>query len=83
MVVSGDRAADDGAMVRQWALQGCGIVYKSRLDIADDLASGRLIDLFPEAQCEPVPLFAVYPSRQYQPARLQALLEFLQGAFAA
>lgn len=83
VVVSGDRAADDGAMVRQWALQGCGIVYKSRLDIADDLASGRLIDLFPAAQCEPVPLFAVYPSRQYQPARLQALLEFLQGAFAA
>ncbi|BBP04800.1 LysR family transcriptional regulator [Sulfuriferula plumbiphila] len=76
--VSGDRAADDGALVRKWTLQGFGIAYKSRLDIQSDLAAGRLIDLFPEARCEQVPLYAVYPSRQYQPARLKALLQFLQ-----
>ena len=80
VVVSGDRAADDGALVHQWALQGWGVALKSRLDIADDLASGRLIDLFPDADYEPAPLYAVYPSRQYQPARIKALLEFLQGA---
>lgn len=79
--VSGDRAADDGALVRKWALQGFGIAYKSRLDIQSDLAAGRLINLFPEAQCEQVPLYAVYPSRQYQPARLKALLQFLQETF--
>lgn len=81
VAVSGDRAADDGALVRQWALQGHGIVYKSRLDVADDLAAGRLIDLFPDARCEAAPLYAVYPSRQYPPARLQALLDHLQAAF--
>ena len=81
--VSGDRAADDGALVRKWALQGFGIAYKLRLDIYSDLASGQRIDLFPDAQCEQVPLYAVYPSRQYQPARLKALLEFLQQAFQA
>ena len=81
--VSGDRAADDGALVRQWALQGHGVAYKSRLDVQSDLTSGQLIDLFPEAQCEQVPLYAVYPSRQYQPARLKALLQFLQETFQA
>ena len=81
--VSGDRAADDGALVRQWALQGHGIAYKSRLDVQSDLTSGQLIDLFPEAQCEQVPLYAVYPSRQYQPTRLKALLQFLQETFQA
>lgn len=79
--VGGDRAADDGALVRKWALQGHGIAYKSRIDIQGDLAAGRLIDLFPEAKCEPAPLYAVYPSRRYQPARLKALLEFLEAAF--
>lgn len=79
--VSGDRAADDGALVRKWALKGYGIVYKSRLDMQADLDSGRLINLFPAAQTEQVPLYAVYPSRQYQPARLQALLQYLQTAF--
>jgi DNA-binding transcriptional LysR family regulator len=81
--VSGDRAADDGALVRQWALQGHGVAYKSRLDVQSDLTSGQLIDLFPEAQCEQVPLYAVYPSRQYQPTRLKALLQFLQETFQA
>ena len=81
VLVSGNRAADDGALVRKWAVQGVGIAYKSRLDVQSDLDSGVLINLFPEAQCEEVPLYAVYPSRQYQPARLKALLEFLQKAF--
>ena len=79
--VSGDRAADDGAMVRKWTVDGHGIAYKSRLDVARDLQAGRLVDLFPDARCEQVPLYAVYPSRQYQPARLQSLLQFLQEAF--
>jgi len=82
VLVSGDRSADDGAMVRQWAVQGHGIANKSRLDIRQDLASGRLIELFPEADGEAVPLYAIYPSRQYQPARLQALLQYLRAAFA-
>lgn len=43
--VRGDRAADDGAIVRQWALQGHGVVYKSRLDIRSDLAARRLVEL--------------------------------------
>lgn len=81
MLVSGNRAADDGALVRKWALQGVGIAYKSRLDVQSDLAAGLLMDLFPEAQCEEVPLYAVYPSRQYQPTRLKALLQFLQEVF--
>jgi len=62
-------------------VQGCGIACKLRLDIADDLAIGRLIDFFPEAQCELAPLYAVYPSRQYQPVRLHAPLQFLRAAF--
>jgi DNA-binding transcriptional LysR family regulator len=76
IAISG-RAADNGALVRRWTVQGCGIACKSRLDIADDLGRGRLIDLFPEAQCGLASLYAVYPSRQYQPA----LLQFLQAAF--
>jgi DNA-binding transcriptional LysR family regulator len=81
VIVSGDRAANDGALARKWALNGHGIIYKSRLDILHDLESGKLIDVFPEAKCETMPLYAVYPSRQYQPARIEALLSYLQDKF--
>ena len=36
VTLSGDRAADDGALVRHWAVQGHGIAYKSRLDVEGD-----------------------------------------------
>lgn len=83
VLVSGNRSADDGALVRKWALQGHGIAYKFRFDIYNDLNEGRLIDLFPEAKCEQVPLYIIYPSKQYQSARLKALITFLQNAFSA
>ena len=81
VTVSGDSAADDGALVRKWAVQGHGIAYKSRLDVAGDLESGRLVDLFPDARGEPSPLYVAYPSRRYQPARIKVLLGYLEGVF--
>jgi DNA-binding transcriptional LysR family regulator len=81
VTVSGDRADDDGALVRKWAMQGHGIAYKSRLDVAGDLESGRLVDLFPDARGEPSPLYVAYPSRRYQPARIKVLLGYLEGVF--
>lgn len=83
ITVSGDRAADDGALVRKWALEGHGIAYKSRLDVEEDLTAGRLVDLFPDAIYDASPLYVAYPSRRYQPARIKALLVYLDGAFGA
>jgi len=54
--VSGRRTADDGGLVREWALAGLGLAYKSRLDVADDLAAGRLVALLPGWQGELAPL---------------------------
>ncbi len=81
IVVTGDRAADDGALVRQWAVAGHGIAYKSRIDVQTDLDAGRLIDLFPDAIYDRTPLYVAYPSRRYQPARIKALLEWLGEGF--
>ena len=81
IVVTGDRAADDGALVRQWAVAGHGIAYKSRIDVQADLDAGRLVDLFPDAIYDRTPLYVAYPSRRYQPARIKALLEWREGGF--
>ncbi len=81
--VSGDRAANDGAMVKQWGLDHAGIIFKSWLDVRAEVASQQLIALFPAWQQESYPLYAVMPSRQYQPARVRALVEFLAEHFSA
>ncbi|MFG6469106.1 LysR family transcriptional regulator [Roseateles sp. BYS87W] len=54
--VRGPRVADDGGLVREWALAGLGVAYKSRLDVASDLAAGRLVPLLPDWLGEPAPL---------------------------
>lgn len=71
------RVADDGDVVRRWALAGQGIAYKSQLDAAEDLAAGRLIALCPEWQGEPAPLYLICADRRQLSPVVQALRNFL------
>lgn len=71
--VQGDRIADDGAVVRQWALAGLGVASKSALDVAEDIASGRLVRLLPDYLGEPTPLYLVVVSRQHLQGGIRSL----------
>ena len=59
------------------ALAGLGIAYKSQLDIAQDLAAGRLVQLLPELRGEPAPLHLMCPDRRQITPPIQALRRFL------
>ena len=78
--VAGDRNADDAALVRQWAVAGAGITFKSSLDLRHDIASGALVPLLTDWQTEPYPLHALLPSGRFIPARVRALVDYLAGA---
>ena len=75
--VSGDRIADAGDAVRRWAVAGEGIAYKSALDVAGDLAAGRLIRLCPGWQGETTPLNLVCSDRRRISPMVQKLRAFL------
>ncbi len=81
--VSGDRIADDGGAVRQWALAGLGIAYKSQLDIADDLISGRLRRLLPELPGEATPLNLLAVSRGRVTPPIRRLADYLASRCSA
>lgn len=80
--VSGDRASDDGDAVRRWAVAGLGIAYKSALDIAADLAAGRLQHLCPDWQGEPAPLSLICADRRQLSPTVVLLREHLRGKCA-
>lgn len=73
------RVSDDGDAVRRWALAGQGIALKSQLDVAADLAAGRLVALCPDWECEPAPLYLICADRRQLSPVVQALREFLAG----
>ncbi len=76
--VRGPMQSDDADVVRLLALEGEGIIYKSWLDIAEDVRAGRLLRLLPHVAGEPTPLHVVTPHRrQYSPA-VQALHRWLK-----
>ena len=56
LTVSGNRFSDDADVVRLWAVAGQGIAYKSWLDVAGDVQTGRLKVLLPGLVCERAPL---------------------------
>jgi DNA-binding transcriptional LysR family regulator len=64
--------ANQASMLMELARTGLGIVRLTELQVADDLAAGRLVELFPEHQClEEDPIFAVYESRRHLSARVR------------
>lgn len=75
--VHGDRVADDGGLVREWAVGGHGIAYKSWLDVRADVEAGRLVVLLGEFTGEDWPLHAVYPHRSSIAPAARALLAFV------
>lgn len=80
--VRGDRVSDDGGIVREWAVAGCGIAYKSALDVHADLAAGRLVALFSELDGEDWPLSVVYPHRASLSPLAHAVLAHVKQALA-
>lgn len=75
------RETNDGALAREWAVDGHGIVMKSVWDIGADLRAGRLHILMPEWRSPDVPVHALYQRSRYMAPRVRALLDFLIERF--
>lgn len=75
--VKGGNIANDGDIVRRWALAGRGIAYKSRIDVAADLAAGRLLRLLQDWEGEPSHIYMVLPGRRQLTPSLRLLREFI------
>jgi DNA-binding transcriptional LysR family regulator len=77
VTVCGNRIANNGALVRDWALDGHGIALKSIWDIGHDLADGKLVALLKDHLPSPSALQIVHLANRTMPRRISALIEFL------
>ena len=75
--VSGDRSCDDADIVRRWAVAGLGLVYKSRLDVLEDLRNGRLVEVLEDHPGQAAPLQLVCAHRHSLTPTIRALQAFL------
>ena len=62
--MSGNRASNDGDLVRRWCLSGKGVAVKSCLEMSADLLSGKIVNAMPGFNSRSRELWLVCPSRQ-------------------
>jgi DNA-binding transcriptional LysR family regulator len=74
--VSGPLTFTDPKSMLEECVAGTGITQIIGWGLKELLASGALIDLFPDWHGERFPLFAFYPSRNHPPAKVWAFVEF-------
>ena len=74
--------SDVGTMINE-CLAGTGVAQILSIGVQPLLASGRLVDLFPDWPGEVFPLYALHPSRQHPPAKVRAFIEFALKAAKA
>jgi DNA-binding transcriptional LysR family regulator len=75
-------ASNDGDVVKEWALAGCGVILRSEWDVADDLRSGRLIRILDEHDLPAAPVVAFSGARRNaRAARTRRFLDLLSARF--
>src|SRR5580704_5529785 len=79
--VTGPLSTNHGEVAVQWALAGRGIVLRSVWDVRPLLESGQLLQVLPDVT-QPANLWAVYPARLAQSAKVRVCVDFLSEEFA-
>lgn len=62
--LKGNRASNDGDIVRRWCVAGQGLAIKSCLDMSEDLLAGNVVNVLPQYKPMPTELWLICPSRQ-------------------
>ena len=78
--VTGTLSSNDGEVALGWALDGHGLILRSRWDVQPHLESGRLQALLTDHQAPQADVFAMYQQRRHTPQRISAFVHYLREA---
>jgi LysR family transcriptional activator of dmlA len=79
--VTGRLSSNNAEIVREWAIDGHGILLPTRWDVHDDLIAGRLIPILP-AYWQPADIWAASTVRLSHSAKVRVCVRFLQDQLA-
>jgi len=64
--------------VRETVIAGLGIALRSTWDVGEELSDGRLQRVLPDyAATKGLGIYAVYPSRNFLPAKVRLFIDYL------
>ena len=80
--VHGPLSSNSGELVRDWCLQGRGIMLRSLWDVSPALAAGKLVRVLPGYALREADIHWLAPYRPDSPRRIRLLIDFLVAEFA-
>lgn len=81
--VSGPFECNDGVVLREWALAGMGLAWRSMWEVGADLQAGRLVTVLDDFAAPPNGIFAVFPQRKQLPLRVRLFLDYLKHHYGS
>lgn len=69
--------------LRSAAVNGLGVCVASSSVLQDELTRGRLLHLVPHWRAAPLPMYLLYPSARFHPARLRAFVKLMRETLPA
>jgi DNA-binding transcriptional LysR family regulator len=82
MRVSGTMACNDGAVLRDWAIAGHGLAWRSMWEVGEDLKAGRLVTVLDEFSAPDNAIHAVFPQRRHLPLRVRMFIDCLKDTYS-
>ena len=75
--VTGRFECDDGDVLTNWALGGSGIILKPLFEVADAVASGRLVPVAIQTPPEPIQLACLFTHRRNQDPKTRLFMDYV------
>lgn len=80
--VDGNLSSNNGEVLVNWALEGKGILLRSHWDVREKIEAGDLVHILPNYS-QSANVWAIYPTKPSQSAKLRLSLDFLRQYFEA
>ncbi|MCF3641491.1 LysR family transcriptional regulator [Rhizobium sp. TRM95111] len=79
---AGPLVTNSSEVIREAVIAGLGIALRSTWDVGRELKDGRLVQVLPQYESSKnVLLSAVYPSRQFLPAKVRLFIDYLADLY--
>ena len=75
--VSSKLSCNDGDVIRRWACEGRGVIFRSEWDVAEDIRLGKLVRLLPAWKAPDADVIALTHHRAGLPARTRHFMQYL------
>lgn len=69
--------SDDGDVLTDWAISGCGIVNKTRYEVAEHLNDGSLVEIMKRSRPTVLPFTCIFPHKRLQDPKTRLLIDHM------